>query len=105
MARGVIMAIVAAILFGASTPFAKLLLGKALPPRSWPDCLSRLGNRPGAIWIARRYSRSPDPGALLKGSDWGWRSLVILAGGIIGPVCLMADWPTRLHPLPHCSRI
>lgn len=89
MARGVIMALAAAILFGASTPFAKLLLGRGIDPWLMAGLLylgSGLGL--GSVWVVRKHS-SADREASLKGTDWGWLSLVILAGGIIGPICLM----------------
>ncbi|MBN9555600.1 MAG: EamA family transporter [Alphaproteobacteria bacterium] len=90
MARGVIMALAAAILFGASTPFAKLLLGKGIDPWLMAGLLylgSGLGL--GTVWVVRKHI-GPDREASLKGADWGWLSLVILAGGVVGPICLMA---------------
>lgn len=86
MNRGVACALGAAALFGASTPFAKLLLGE-VPPLVLAAILY-LGSGVGlSAWIALR------PGdarlaAFAKG-DWPWIAAAILAGGIAGPVLLM----------------
>jgi len=78
----------AAVLFGASTPFAKILLGKTEPVLL--AGLLYLGSGVGlAIWSGLR-SRSKSSGeAKLRGSDLPWLAGAIVAGGIIGPVLLM----------------
>jgi drug/metabolite transporter (DMT)-like permease len=78
----------AAVLFGASTPFAKILLGRTEPVLL--AGLLYLGSGVGlAIWSGLR-SRSKSSGeAKLRGSDLPWLAGAIVAGGIIGPVLLM----------------
>ena len=85
---GVSFAMLAAVLFGASTPFAKILLGKTEPVLL--AGLLYLGSGVGlAIWSGLR-SRSKSSGeAKLRGSDLPWLAGAIVAGGIIGPVLLM----------------
>ena len=79
----------AAALFGASTPFAKILLGKTEPVLL--AGLFYLGSGVGlAIWSGlRSWSRASLGEAKLKGSDLPWLAGAIVAGGIIGPVLLM----------------
>ncbi len=81
---GVVAALAAAILFGVSTPLAKLLLGYMSP---WPlAALLYLGSGIG-LWIVRRIRRMPV--AQFGSGDWRWLAAAIVAGGIIGPVLLM----------------
>ncbi len=76
--------LVAAMLFGVSTPLAKLLLGYMNP---WPlAALLYLGSGIG-LWIVRRIRRMP--AAHLGSGDWAWLAAAIVAGGIVGPVLLM----------------
>src|SRR6185369_15013620 len=86
---GVSFAILAAVLFGASTPFSKILLGKTEPVLL--AGLLYLGSGVGlAIWSGLRWrSRGNSGEAKLKGSDLPWLVGAIVAGGIIGPVLLM----------------
>ena len=89
MNRGVLYALGAAALFGASTPFAKLLLGEVSP---WVlAAVLYLGSGVGlAAWIALR-SRLPgrEPAAPIPRADWPWIAAAIAAGGVAGPVLLM----------------
>jgi drug/metabolite transporter (DMT)-like permease len=81
---GILAAFGAALLFGASTPFAKLLLGSAGP---WLVAgLLYLGSGLGLL-LYRRMARMP--GVHLKGADIGWLAGAILAGGAVGPVLLL----------------
>src|SRR5689334_14868862 len=88
---GVSFAIIAALLFGASTPFSKLLLGK-LDPVLMAGLLY-LGSGTGlAIWyLLKRVSNNDGAAAEAKLSrrDLPWLAGAIFAGGIIGPVLLM----------------
>ncbi|MBI2753887.1 MAG: EamA family transporter [Betaproteobacteria bacterium] len=82
--RGVVAALGAALLFGAGTPFAKLLLTRTDP---WLlAALLYLGSGAG-LWLLRRVRRSPSvrPSA----HEWGWLAGATLAGGVVGPVLLM----------------
>jgi len=81
---GVMSALAAAALFGASTPLAKLLLAQIDP---WLlAALLYLGSGLG-LWIARVVFRSRTPS--LDRADWRWMLLAVLLGGIIAPVLLV----------------
>ncbi len=81
---GVVAAVAAAVLFGAGTPLAKLLLVHASP---WLlAALLYLGSGIG-LWIVRWVLRAP-PVHLERG-DWRWLAGAIVAGGMVGPVLLL----------------
>jgi len=81
---GVVSALGAAILFGAGTPLAKLLLTQISP---WLlAAFLYLGSGIG-LWILRRVRRAPS--VHLSSRDWAWLSSAIVAGGMVGPVLLM----------------
>jgi drug/metabolite transporter (DMT)-like permease len=87
---GVWFAVVAAVLFGASTPFSKLLLGNV--DAVLLAGLLYLGSGSGLAvwqWIRRRSERTRSSEASLKPADLPWLAGAILSGGIIGPVLLM----------------
>jgi drug/metabolite transporter (DMT)-like permease len=86
---GVSFAMLAAVLFGASTPFSKILLGKTEPVLL--AGLLYLGSGIGlTVWSwFRSQSKGGTREAQLKRSDFSWLAGAILAGGIIGPVLLM----------------
>src|SRR3989337_268539 len=89
MNRGVLYALGAAALFGASTPFAKLLLGEVSPLIL--AAVLYLGSGVGlAIWIAVR-ARLPgrEPVAPIPRPDWPWIAAAIAAGGVAGPILLL----------------
>lgn len=82
---GVFYAITAAILFGASTPLSKSLLGQTTP---WMLAgLLYLGSGLGLFVIQRIKKSSTE--AHLQGPDWLWLSGAILSGGIVAPVLMM----------------
>lgn len=91
MHKGVIYALLAAVLFGASTPFAKALIGQAAPVML--AGLLYLGSGFGLlIWYTLRAlaARSQQPtSARLTQQDLPWLGGAILTGGIAGPVLLM----------------
>ena len=86
---GVPLALTSALLFGASTPFAKLLLGSVDP---WLLAgLLYLGAGIG-LWMARRLTHVLDfsvSEAPLCRADLPWLAGVILVGGVLGPLLLM----------------
>ena len=89
MHAGVASALGAAALFGASTPFAKLLLGEVSPLVL--AAALYLGSGIGlAVWIAVR-ARLPgrEPVAPIARADWPWIAAAIAAGGVAGPILLM----------------
>jgi drug/metabolite transporter (DMT)-like permease len=85
--QGVLYALVAAILFGASTPLAKWLLGNGLDPWLLAGLLyGGSGIGLGCVYLVRgRHSTE----ASLQRRDLPWLALVVLFGGIAGPVLLM----------------
>lgn len=90
---GPAMALLSAALFGASTPLAKLLLGGGVDPWLLAGLLylgSGLGL--GLLYLARRAG--PRSEAPLVLSDLPWLALVVLAGGVAGPLLLMIGLTT-----------
>ena len=86
---GIVLALLSAILFGASTPFAKLLLGSVDP---WMMAgLLYLGAGLGlaVIHMLRAVLQLPAIEAPLRRADMPWLALVILTGGLLGPLLLM----------------
>ncbi|MDE2145957.1 MAG: DMT family transporter [Burkholderiales bacterium] len=82
--RGVAAALAAALLFGAGTPAAKLLLAHTGP---WLlAALLYLGSGCG-LWLLRRLRRAP--AVRPSRGEWGWLAGATLAGGVVGPVLLM----------------
>ena len=91
MMRGIVYALVAALLFGASTPLAKVVL-RDVPPVMMAGLLylgSGLGL--GIYWLAQSLRHADGAReARLKKADWPWLAGAIVAGGVVGPVFLMA---------------
>ena len=84
------MALASAALFGASTPLAKLLLGGGVD--AWLLAgLLYLGSGVGLglVHLVRGMLGVPAPEAPLRRGDLPWLGLIVLAGGVIGPVLLM----------------
>ncbi|HYR32675.1 MAG TPA: DMT family transporter [Burkholderiales bacterium] len=82
--RAIAYALLSAALFGASTPFAKLLVGSVAPLAL--AGLLYLGSGLGlALWLAVRRPRS----VKLPLRDLPWLGAAIVAGGIVGPALLM----------------
>jgi drug/metabolite transporter (DMT)-like permease len=87
--RAAMLAIGSALLFGASTPLAKLLLGDGFSPLILAGLLY-LGSGVGLalVYLSRNaLGLAAEP--LLRRSDLPWLALVVLFGGIFGPVLLM----------------
>jgi drug/metabolite transporter (DMT)-like permease len=88
---GALTALASAVLFGASTPLAKILVGTIDP---WMlAALLYLGSGIGLAVLRAglrlgRASATPME-APLRGAGWLWFGGAILAGGVIGPVLLM----------------
>lgn len=81
---GVTAALAAAVLFGASTPLAKVLLGHVSP---WLlAALLYLGAGTG-LWLVRRVAKAPP--VRLARAESAWLAAAVLAGGVAGPVLLM----------------
>ena len=84
--RGIAVALLAAVLFGSSAPFAKLLLRDASPQLL--AGLLYLGSGLGLalVWLLRR-GRTKEAG--LARGDIRWLAGATAAGGVAGPLLLM----------------
>ena len=89
MKIGVAHALIAAALFGASTPLAKLLVDDIAPVML--AGLLYLGGGIGlfAWMLTRRLWEQGDSSAHLTRRDLSWLAGSVLAGGVMGPVLLM----------------
>ncbi len=87
---GITFALTAAVLFGGSTPFAKVLAGSMDPVLL--AGLLYLGSGCGltAWWLFRGGGQAGAQEAPLRAADYGWLAGAILFGGVIGPVLLMS---------------
>jgi len=86
--RHALLALAAAALFGASVPFAKLLLGETSPVIL--AGLLYLGSGLGLALL--RFAQGADDlprEARLTTKDWGWLAGAIIAGGVVAPVLLL----------------
>jgi drug/metabolite transporter (DMT)-like permease len=84
---GVGAALLAAVLFGASTPFAKLLLGEMRPVLL--AGLLYLGSGLGlSLLFFLRRGRATGEAPLIR-KDLPWLAGAVLFGGVLGPVLLM----------------
>jgi drug/metabolite transporter (DMT)-like permease len=82
--RGVLAALGAAVLFGAGTPVAKLLLAHTSP---WMLAgVLYLGSGIG-LFVFRIATRAP--AVELKRSEIGWLAGAVVCGGMLGPLLLM----------------
>ncbi|MDE2338399.1 MAG: EamA family transporter [Gammaproteobacteria bacterium] len=90
-ARGVSYALIAALLFGASTPFAKMLL-RATAPVTLAGLLYGGSGVGLSVWIALRAAWRPrrQRAGGWRAAELAWLGLAILAGGVIAPVLLMS---------------
>lgn len=84
--RNVVWALLAAILFGASTPMAKQLMG-SLSPLLLAGLLY-LGSGVGLMLTRLVRDRGWTPSGLAR-SEWPWLLGAIVFGGMLGPVALM----------------
>lgn len=95
-------ALLAAVLFGASTPFAKLLLPKADPILMAGLLYLGSGIGLGAYSLLRLGNKSlRSREAALGQKDWPWLAGAITAGGIVGPVLLL--WGLAATPASSAS--
>ncbi|MGH1588572.1 DMT family transporter [Methylobacterium phyllosphaerae] len=86
---GVPLALLSAVLFGASAPVAKLLLG-VMPPQLLAGLLYLgAGSGLAAEYGARATLGVSAPEAPLRRHDLPWLAAVVLFGGLAGPLLLM----------------
>ena len=86
---GVTQALLAAVLFGASTPIAKALLAGTSPQLLAGMLYLGSGLGLGTLWLLRR-ARGTTPDAPLVRRDVPWLGGAILFGGVLAPLALMA---------------
>ena len=86
---GVPLALGSAVLFGATAPLSKLLLGKV--DAQLLAGLLYLGAGGGLmiVHLTRRAIGMPVPEAPLRRGDMPWLAAIILFGGVLGPLLLM----------------
>lgn len=87
---GASLAIASAALFGASTPFAKLLLGNGASPWLLAGLLylgSGIGL--GVFYFGRKLLGRRNAEASLVRTELPWLGLIVLFGGVLGPLLLM----------------
>lgn len=102
--KGIGYAIQAAILFGAATPLAKLLLLNEAPPLLLAGLLYLGAGLGLALWIVARRglgALGKTDEAALSVSDLPWLGGAILTGGVLGPILLMTG--LRLTPATSAS--
>src|SRR5262245_35184695 len=90
-ARGAVLGLAAAALFGASTPLAKLLLS-GFGPLSLSGLLylgAGIALTIVRVFLEARHSRRSSE-AQLRTQDWGLLAGIIFTGGILGPVLMLA---------------
>ena len=89
MNSGFFYGVASAVLFGVSTPLAKMLVG-SIPPL-WLAALLYLGAGLGLLVVlgTRRLFVIDAPVALPTGRDWTWITAAIALGGVVGPIALM----------------
>jgi drug/metabolite transporter (DMT)-like permease len=89
--QGVVYALLAAALFGASTPFAKFLVGQMAPVALAGVLYMGSGLGLLVLYLARGLVWRDGSGEIagLTRKDWPWLGGAILAGGVAGPVLLM----------------
>jgi drug/metabolite transporter (DMT)-like permease len=95
LAPGIVLAMLSVVLFGASTPFAKLALGNGVSPWLLASLLY-LGSGLGLAFVhlVRKVIGRGETEAPLVRADLPWLALVIQCGGAVAPVLLMAGLAT-----------
>jgi drug/metabolite transporter (DMT)-like permease len=86
---GVPLALGSAVLFGASAPLSKVLLGSIDPQMLAGLLYAGAGVGLAAIHVSRNVFGIPAPEAPLRRADVPWLATVIAFGGVIGPLLLM----------------
>jgi drug/metabolite transporter (DMT)-like permease len=83
------MALASAVLFGATAPFAKLLLGEVEPQLLAGLLYLGAGVGLTVVHFGRAGFGIPAPEAPLRARDVPWLAAVVLFGGVAGPLFLM----------------
>src|SRR5438309_9787974 len=100
--QGIVFALLAALLFGASTPLAKSLLPQVTPMLMAGLLYLGSGIGLGVYALLRSFSKALGPHeAALSRKDVPWLAAAIAAGGIVGPILLM--WGLSATPASSAS--
>lgn len=86
---GVPLALASAVLFGATAPLSKLLLGTVNPWLLAAILYLGAGLGLAALQTVRGLIGLPNAEAPLTRKDWPWLAAVVVFGGVLGPVLLM----------------
>jgi drug/metabolite transporter (DMT)-like permease len=86
---GITMALASAFLFGVGAPFSKLLLAAVDPQLLAGILYLGAGLGLAIIHVGRTAMGIPAPEAPLRRADGPWLAIIIVFGGIVGPLCLM----------------
>lgn len=86
---GAALALGAAVLFGVATPFSKLLIGVVDPQLLAGLLYLGAGIGLAGVHFGRGALGMPAPEASLKPADLPWLAVVVLFGGMLGPLFLM----------------
>ena len=87
--RSIVAAIAAAVLFGISTPLAKLLVGLTEPLMLSGLLYCGSGIGLAAVIASRAALRPRGNISIPRGGDWWWLGGAIATGGIAGPYLLI----------------
>jgi drug/metabolite transporter (DMT)-like permease len=87
--RGIGLALAAAVLFGASAPFAKLLLRDAAPQLLAGFLYLGSGLGLGIVWLRGQYAAEAAREMPLTRHNVPWLAGAIVFGGVLGPLRLM----------------
>ena len=86
---GVPLALASAVLFGAAAPLSKLLLASIGPQMLAGLLYLGAGLGLAVVYTARTALGLPAPEAPLRRHDMPWLMVIVIFGGILGPVLLM----------------
>jgi drug/metabolite transporter (DMT)-like permease len=86
---GVPLALASAVLFGASAPLSKLLIGSVDPWLLAGILYLGAGGGLAIVHWGRPLIGLPSPETQLRGTDLPWLAAVVLFGGLFGPLLLM----------------
>jgi drug/metabolite transporter (DMT)-like permease len=87
--QGIPLALASAVLFGASTPLAKLLVGSVDPWLLAGLLYLGAGSGLALVHVGRAALRLPAVEAPLRRSEMPWLVAIVVAGGVLGPLLLM----------------
>ena len=93
--EGIAAGLASALLFGMSTPLAKVLLGDVSPLMLAGLLYAGSGIGLASILAIRRLGAPPAGGPMLPPRrEWGWLAGAIVIGGVVGPALLMVGLAT-----------